>query len=49
MEGSGPDPTSEAAFPEIAEAILDAVVDSHSVAVRNGTRTFVASKHGAPI
>lgn len=48
VEGSGPDSESEAAFPEIAEAILDVVVDSHSVSVLDGTRTFSATKNGTP-
>ena len=44
IEGSGVEPPEPPAYPDIAEAIIEAVVDEHSIATSNGTRTFSATK-----
>ena len=44
IEGSGAEPPEPAAYPDIAEAIIDAVVDDHSIVTAGATRKFSATK-----
>ncbi len=48
IEGSGAEPPEPPAYPDIAEAIIDAVVDDHSIVTTDGTRTFSAIKRMTP-
>jgi serine/threonine-protein kinase RsbW len=48
IEGTGAEPPEPPAYPDIAEAIIDAVVEDHSIVNSNGTRTFSATKQMTP-
>lgn len=48
IEGTGSEPPEPPAYPDIAEAIIDAVVDEHAIVTTGGTRKFTASKRVTP-
>lgn len=49
IQGNGSEPSEPPAYPDIAEAIIEAVVDDHCIATANGTRTFSATKRTTPV